>query len=173
MSCGGQCVAHNTRGDLDGCLTRKGILETRNNCLIFLNHSRYISSGKKKCHTYVTTQHYFYFPTCRPTVGCLTRSWAVNPLPNFLLSKKLVAGEDKAQGGGGMWKLHQHSQFFFQPQAGPLPPLIGYNFPTIHVFSQFLHKKRSFSIHSEIVFILHFVPVELMMTFMRGTIGQN
>ena len=46
----------------------------------------------------------------------------------------------------------------------PPTPLIGYNFPTIHVFSQFLHKKKSFSIHSEIVFILHFVPVELMTT---------
>ena len=47
----------------------------------------------------------------------------------------------------------------------PTPtPLIGYIFPTIHVFSQFLHKKRTFSIHSEIIFMLHFVPVELMMT---------
>ena len=46
----------------------------------------------------------------------------------------------------------------------PPTPLIRYNFPTIHVFSQFLHKKRSFLIHSEIVFMLHFVPVELMMT---------
>ena len=67
------------------------------------------------------------------------------------------------QGGGGMWKLHQHSQFFFSLRPDPPSPLIGYNFPIIHVFSQFLHKKRSFSIHSEIVFMLHFVPVELMM----------
>ena len=54
--------------------------------------------------------------------------------------------------------------FFFSLRLDPHPtPLIRYNFPTIHVFSQFLHKKRSFSIHSEIV-MLHFVPVESMMT---------
>ena len=54
--------------------------------------------------------------------------------------------------------------FFFSLRPDPPTPLIGYNFPTIHVFSQFLHKKKSYSIHSEIVFMLHFVPVELMMT---------
>ena len=58
-----------------------------------------------------------------------------------------------------------HNFFSAIGRTPPTPtPLIGYNFPTIHVFSQFLHKKRSFSIHSEIVFMLHFVPVELMMT---------
>ena len=54
--------------------------------------------------------------------------------------------------------------FFSALGRTPPHPLIGYNFPTFHVFSQFLHKKRSFLIHSEIVFMLHFVPVELMMT---------
>ena len=63
-----------------------------------------------------------------------------------------------------MWKLHQHSQFFFFSLRPDPYPLIRYDFPTIHVFSQFLHKKKTFSIHSEIVFMLHFVPVELMMT---------
>ena len=53
---------------------------------------------------------------------------------------------------------------FFSALGRTPYPLIGYNFPTIHVFSQFLHKKKSFLIHSEIVFMLHFVPVELMMT---------
>ena len=50
----------------------------------------YLFILKKKRHNDVAThtQHYsdFFFPTCKSLVGCLKRSGAVNPLPNFLLT---------------------------------------------------------------------------------------
>ena len=45
----------------------------------------YLFIFKKKPHNDVALLR-FFFPTCKPLVGCLKRSGAVNPLPNFLLT---------------------------------------------------------------------------------------